>query len=157
MKKISLISLVVFFIDRITKILVINNFEIDIKNKIIDNFLYITNCHNKGAAFSLFSGNTMFLILITLIILYIIYKNISNKENIKLITAISYGLLLGGIIGNLIDRVLYGYVIDFIDFVIFKYDFPIFNVADIAICIGAFMLIFFEGSDKSERNKDSSN
>ena len=157
MKKISLISLIVFLFDRITKILVSSYFELNIKNKVIDNFFYITNCHNTGAAFSIFSGNIIFLILITLIVIYLIYISLKNKKNLSNLSKISYGLLLGGIVGNLFDRLFYGYVIDFLDFVIFKFDFAIFNVADMAIVIGAFMFLIFEGSDKNERNKISSN
>lgn len=147
MKKISIISLAVILIDRIVKILVTNNFELNVRNEIINNFFYITNCHNYGAAFSLFSGNVIFLIFITLIVLFLIYREV-KKSSINKVSSILYGLLLGGIIGNLFDRIFYGYVIDYLDFKIFNLDFAIFNIADIAIVIGALLLIIFEGSDK---------
>ena len=150
MKKILSVSLIVFLLDRITKVLITNNFVLNVRNKVIDKFFYITNCHNKGAAFSLFSGNIIFLIVITLMVLFLIYRTIKNKKYISKISTISYGLLLGGILGNLFDRFFFGYVIDFLDFVIYKFDFAIFNVADIAIVVGAFMLLIFEGSDKNE-------
>ncbi len=154
MKKIGIISLIVIIIDRILKVLVTNNFVLNVRNKIIDGFFYITNCHNEGAAFSLFSGNVLFLIFITLIVLFLIYRTI-NKENVNKIGILAYGLLLGGILGNLYDRIFYGYVIDYLDFVIFKFNFAIFNLADAAIVIGAILLIVFEGSDNDERkNKD---
>lgn len=156
MKKIGLISLIVFFIDRLTKILITNNFSLNVRNKIINKFFYITNCHNTGAAFSIFSGNIIFLILITLIVLYLIYNTLKKKKSMSKIISISYGLLLGGILGNLFDRLFYGYVIDFLDFQIFKFDFAVFNVADTAIVIGAIILLIFEGSDKNA-NKTSSN
>lgn len=156
MKKIGIISLIVIIIDRILKVLVTNNFVLNVKNKIIDGFFYITNCHNEGAAFSLFSGNVLFLIFITLIVLFLIYRTI-NKENVNKIGILAYGLLLGGILGNLYDRIFYGYVIDYLDFVIFKFNFAIFNLADAAIVIGAILLIVFEGSDNDGRkNKDRS-
>ena len=156
MKKIGIISLIVIIIDRILKVLVTNNFVLNIRNKIIDGFFYITNCHNEGAAFSLFSGNVLFLIFITLIVLFLIYRTI-NKENVNKIGILAYGLLLGGILGNLYDRIFYGYVIDYLDFVIFKFNFAIFNLADAAIVIGAILLIVFEGSDNDGRkNKDKS-
>ncbi len=139
-----------FFIDRIVKLLITDNFEINVRNKVINNLLYITNCHNKGAAFSLFSGNVIFLIFITFIILFLIYRNVTKKD-ISKIEVISYGILLGGILGNLFDRLFYGYVIDYIDFIIFNFDFAIFNIADICIVVGALLLIFFEGSDKIGR------
>lgn len=156
MKKIEIISLIVIIIDRILKVLVTNNFVLNVRNKIIDGFFYITNCHNEGAAFSLFSGNVLFLIFITLIVLFLIYRTI-NKENVNKIGILAYGLLLGGILGNLYDRIFYGYVIDYLDFVIFKFNFAIFNLADAAIVIGAILLIVFEGSDNDGRkNKDRS-
>lgn len=156
MKKIGIISLIVIIIDRILKVLVTNNFVLNVRNKIIDGFFYITNCHNEGAAFSLFSGNVLFLIFITLIVLFLIYRTI-NKENVNKIGILAYGLLLGGILGNLYDRIFYGYVIDYLDFVIFKFNFAIFNLADAAIVIGAILLIVFEGSDNDGRkNKDKS-
>lgn len=156
MKKIGIISLIVIIIDRILKVLVTNNFVLNVRNKIIDGFFYITNCHNEGAAFSLFSGNVLFLIFITLIVLFLIYRTI-NKENVNKIGILAYGLLLGGILGNLYDRIFYGYVIDYLDFVIFKFNFAIFNLADATIVIGAILLIVFEGSDNDGRkNKDRS-
>lgn len=156
MKKIGIISLIVIIIDRILKVLVTNNFALNVRNKIIDGFFYITNCHNEGAAFSLFSGNVLFLIFITLIVLFLIYRTI-NKENVNKIGILAYGLLLGGILGNLYDRIFYGYVIDYLDFRIFKFNFAIFNLADAAIVIGAILLIVFEGSDNDGRkNKDRS-
>ena len=156
MKKIGIISLIVIIIDRILKVLVTNNYALNVRNKIIDGFFYITNCHNEGAAFSLFSGNVLFLIFITLIVLFLIYRTI-NKENVNKIGVLAYGLLLGGILGNLYDRIFYGYVIDYLDFVIFKFNFAIFNLADAAIVIGAILLIVFEGSDNDGRkNKDKS-
>ncbi len=156
MKKIGIISLIVIIIDRILKVLVTNNFVLNVRNKIIDGFFYITNCHNEGAAFSLFSGNVLFLIFITLIVLFLIYRTI-NKENVNKIGILAYGLLLGGILGNLYDRIFYGYVIDYLDFRIFNFNFAIFNLADAAIVIGAILLIVFEGSDNDGRkNKDRS-
>ncbi len=156
MKKIGIISLIVIIIDRILKVLVTNNFALNVRNKIIDGFFYITNCHNEGAAFSLFSGNVLFLIFITLIVLFLIYRTI-NKENVNKIGILAYGLLLGGILGNLYDRIFYGYVIDYLDFRIFNFNFAIFNLADAAIVVGAILLIVFEGSDNDGRkNKDRS-
>ena len=88
--------------------------------------------------------------------MFLIYRTI-NKENVNKIGILAYGLLLGGILGNLYDRIFYGYVIDYLDFVIFKFNFAIFNLADAAIVIGAILLIVFEGSDNDGRkNKDRS-
>ena len=107
---------------------------------IIMHFFSITKVYNTGASWNLLSGYQPILIIVTIIMLsFLIYyqtKFIFNKRNI-----FAFGLLYGGIIGNLIDRILYGHVIDFLDFKIFNYDFPVFNIADICIVIGIFLLV----------------
>ena len=85
--------------------------------------------------------------------MYFIYYFIKNETKITKFVIIEYGLLIGGILGNFIDRVVYGYVIDYLDFKIFNYDFAIFNLADTFIVIGVILLIFSKGSDKDgEKN-----
>lgn len=144
MKKFLGISFIIVLFDRILKILV-QNF---IKDKIyvIKNFFYIIYTRNIGAAFSIMEGMQVVLILIGVLALVSIYLYV-RKNNIK---QVGYPLLFGGIIGNLIDRIVYGYVIDFIGFEIFNYQAPIFNFADMVIVIGAFIILI--GSDKNEDN-----
>ena len=79
---------------------------------------------------------------------------IKNKE-LKTLEIITYGLLIGGIIGNLIDRIIFGYVIDFFDFLIFNYNFPVFNFADIFIVLSAGLIIIdtFRGETHEIRSK----
>lgn len=108
-------------------------------------FKYVTN---TGAAFSLFENNIFMLILISLLILILAY-NLSFSFKSNRINNITFGLLYGGILGNLIDRVFYGYVRDFIS--IGK--FPVFNIADIAIVTGIILLIIT--SIKGELNSKS--
>jgi signal peptidase II len=103
---------------------------------IIDKVLSIKYVTNTGAAFSLFENNIIVLILISLVILVLVY-NLSFSFKSNKINNITFGLLYGGILGNLIDRVFYGYVRDFISI----YKFPIFNIADIAIVTGIILLI----------------
>ncbi|MDI9541184.1 MAG: signal peptidase II [Bacillota bacterium] len=110
---------------------------------IIKDFFYITYAENTGAAFSILKGQRWFFVIMALvvsvvIILYLIKHKPKSLEKISLL------LILAGAIGNVIDRVAYGYVIDFLDFYIFGYDFPIFNIADSCITIGAVLLILSE-------------
>ena len=71
----------------------------------------------------------------------------------KTIDAITYGLLLGGICGNFFDRIVYGYVVDFLDFKIFSYDFPVFNIADVLIVVSVvIMTVLYVRGDKDENN-----
>ena len=80
------------------------------------------------------------LLILSVIVLFIINKYI-NKEKLNKSENIIYGMIIGGILGNLFDRLIYGYVIDFIDFKIFGYDYPVFNLADTFIVVGIILLI----------------
>ncbi len=131
-----ILVIVLLILDRVSKILVT---EINIK--IIDKFLYLHYAENTGVAFSLFRDNNILIIILTILIIsYIIYYMLKNKPK-KNLHIIGYSLLLAGAIGNLIDRIIYGYVIDFIDIYIFGYDYPIFNLADSFIVIGVILLL----------------
>lgn len=126
-------------IDQYTKQIVITYLGIGEKLEIIPNLFYINHVRNTGAAWSLFDGQrTLFIIITILAVLSFSYLLFSKKEN-KLIIKISYLLIIGGAIGNLIDRISYGFVIDFLDFYIFNYDYPVFNVADIFLVIGVIL------------------
>ena len=138
---ISLITIVSFLIDRITKILVINNINLYESINVVDNFFSLTYVKNYGAAWSILSGNRLFLIIVGVVALILIYKCFIKDRKINKLETITYGLLLGGIIGNLVDRIIYGYVIDFFDFIILGYDFPVFNCADTFIVISVFLII----------------
>lgn len=142
MKKFLGISFIIFFVDRISKILV-QNFISD-KVYVIKDFFYLIYTKNIGAAFSMLEGKQIIFVLIGIIASIIIFLYV-RKNNIK---NIGYPLLLGGILGNVLDRVIYGYVIDFIGFEIFNKSMPIFNIADTAIVIGAIIIIV--GSEKNE-------
>ena len=141
-KKLFLISLAVIFLDRIIKLLVISKIAYSEVNNIITNFFYLTNVHNYGAAWSILSGNRLFLIIISLISLIVIYMMFINKEKLNNFKMLSFGLLIGGIIGNLLDRIFLGYVIDYLGFIIINYRFPIFNLADIAIVISVILIAY---------------
>lgn len=135
------ITLIIIIFDVISKIFISNILILNKSITIIPNFFYLTYTHNYGGAWSIFDNSTLFITSVSfLIIIGIIYYLFKNKVT-KKIEIVGYSLLLGGAIGNLIDRIVYGYVIDFLDFYIFKYDFPIFNVADIGIVVGIILLL----------------
>ncbi len=141
MKKIILPIIICVVIDRIIKILCLNNLNIGESIPVIQNFFAITLVTNTGAAFSILSSSTLFLIILSIIIIGIIYFFFIKSQNLSNFMQIIYGILLGGIIGNLIDRIIYGYVIDYLNFNIFGYNFPVFNFADICIVISIFIII----------------
>lgn len=142
MKKIIPISLFIIILDQIVKMIISSKMLVNSSITIIKDFFNITYVKNIGAAFSILSGGRFLLIIIALIAIYIIYKLLIKNKNLNRINIINYSLLIGGIIGNLIDRIIRGYVVDYLDFTIFNYNFPIFNIADICIVISCVLLIF---------------
>ena len=152
-KKLYLYMFLFVLVDQVSKNLV--DFYITLNNSIsiIPNFFSLTYVNNYGAAWSILSNKNTFLIIISIVSLVIIYRFMyvfnKNKRN-----NVAFGLLFGGISGNLIDRALLGYVRDFLDFKIFNYNYPIFNIADCAVVIGVILLIIaiFKGEDKVENN-----
>ena len=140
MKKILPISLLLIVIDQIVKILVISKLALQQSITIINNFFNITYVRNTGAAWSILSGNVLLLIMISVLALVTIYYYLIKDKDLNKIDIVSYSMLIGGIIGNLIDRIVHGYVIDYLDFKIFNYNFPIFNIADTLIVISIIII-----------------
>lgn len=136
-KKIFIFSLIIIIIDFIIKLFALNNIT---NICVIPNFFYLTLAKNTGAAFSLLENQTIFFILIGVLVIFYIF-NYLIKDKMSTLEKISYIFFTGGIIGNLIDRIIYGYVVDYLRFIIFGYNFPIFNLADICITIGVILLI----------------
>lgn len=138
---IIILSIIFIIIDQLSKIIVVNNLTNNKSIEVIKSFFYLTYTNNKGAAFSILTGRRILLILVALIVIgVLIYYVIKNKIEGK-VNKIALSLVIGGSIGNLIDRILRGAVVDFIDIKIFGYNFPIFNLADTFIVIGVFLLI----------------
>ena len=136
-KYVFLISLVIIVLDQITKHLVLkymNPFE----SIEIFPFLHIVSVRNTGGAFGMFKsvGSTLFIAVSVMAIIFVIWLLIRAKEGY-----FGLSLILGGAIGNLTDRLRYGWVVDFIDFSIGKFHWPAFNVADSALTIGVIVVL----------------
>lgn len=141
MKKILSIGGLFFLIDQAIKWLITNALDLYEVKEMIPNFFNITRVHNTGAAFSILEGNTIFLCVITLLALTFFYYYFLKNQSYSKLEVIIYGMFLGGTLGNLFDRICHGYVIDYLDFTIFGYHFPIFNFADIGIVLSIGLLI----------------
>jgi signal peptidase II len=137
-KKIIIYSSILFIIDLISKLLIDNLLSFGDNIYIIKNFLVIKKVYNTGASFSILLGKSYLFIICGIICIYYLYKSLNSINNNKLII-ISYSLLFSGIIGNMVDRILYKHVIDFISIL----SFPIFNIADIFICSGSILLLIY--------------
>jgi len=135
------ISILLLLIDQISKVLVVKLIDINSSIELIKNFFYLTYTHNTGAAFSILMGKRIFLILIAVVILIAIFNYLRKNKIESKVEKIAFSLVIGGSIGNLLNRIVRGYVIDFLDFKIFGYNFPIFNLADTFIVIGVFLLL----------------
>lgn len=151
--KILLIIISIFLLDRFTKVLVINNLTLGESLSVIDGFFNITYVNNHGAAFGILDGKVIFIVIVSVLIFaYLIYE-IRKDSHSKLITT-SISFVIGGLLGNLFDRVVYGHVIDFFDFNFFGYDFAIFNVGDAFIVIGTILLAIGFLLEERNENKD---
>ena len=126
--------------DQVLKWVVTNTLEIGQTVPLIDGVFHFTYIRNHGAAFSILQNQQLFLILvtaaITVILLIFLYR---TRNNNNLLMKISIPLIIGGGIGNLIDRIRLGYVVDYLDFRLIH--FPVFNFADCCVTIGAGLLI----------------
>jgi signal peptidase II len=129
------IVLTILSLDRLTKIIVTSSLSLGQSLAVIRGVFHITLVHNRGAAFGILKNQLILLIATSLFAVILIYKNL-KKNKADRIYSFALSLILGGALGNLIDRLIFGYVIDFLDFRIW----PVFNVADSAITIGAALL-----------------
>ncbi len=137
--KIYLFGLIILGVDVITKILV----QTFLKEEfvIIKNFFSFKYSQNTGAAFGILEGKQSFLLMITAAVLLILSKLIKDEKCLDRLSFWSYALLIGGILGNFIDRLINSYVVDFISFKLFGYRMPIFNLADTFIVVAVFLII----------------
>jgi len=130
-------AFIVVILDQLTKFLIKDNIRLGTSIPIIRNVLHLTYVTNSGSAFGLFKGFNLFFIIFSIFVIFAIFYYLKRIIKSEGLLQISVGLLLGGTIGNLIDRILYGSVTDFIDFRIW----PVFNVADSAVTISIILLI----------------
>jgi signal peptidase II len=171
--RILLISaFVVFALDQITKTWIFNNLPLDSyfppdSIEVIEGFFYIVHIGNEGAAWGLFSGYGGFLAAFAIITLFAIYKLRHTLELKRKPMQWAFGLLIGGILGNMIDRMIHGHVIDFLDFhfpftipyIMPTGRYPSFNIADCGIVIGTFAYVFLSlrmETPKPEKPPESS-
>ncbi|HHV98570.1 MAG TPA: signal peptidase II [Clostridiaceae bacterium] len=137
----AIIVILIIAADQVSKFFITKNVDLGELIEIIRNFFYITYIRNKGAAWSIFQNGRYFFIVMTIIAsILIIYFLLKSKNKIL---SLSLSFILGGAIGNLIDRIAAGSVVDFLEFHFWSYRFPVFNVADIFITTGTILLAYY--------------
>ena len=150
---IAILATIILIIDVLSKMIVTKYISLGEEIKVIKNFFYLTNVRNTGAAWSMFDDNRyLVLVISSLIIIGLIMYIIKNKPS-KKVEKLAYGCILGGALGNYANRLINGYVTDFIDFKIFNYDYPIFNLADTFIVFG--VIIFIIGTWRDNNGNKS--
>ena len=136
-----ILTILFFVVDLVSKLVVSNIMEVHDSIIVIPSIFNISYFRNTGGAWSILSGHTWLLILVSLFIIIFIVMYVYRNKTKNKFELFGYSMILGGAIGNFVDRIIYGYVIDFLDFNIFGYDFPIFNFADTFIVIGVLILV----------------
>ena len=144
------LAAVVFLLDQVTKFAVADRIPFDPLHShgvgrdvtVIPGFCYLIHVGNTGAAWSMFSGRSIPLALLALATLIGIYFWRHSLGLRQPLTQVAFGLLCGGIVGNLVDRLLHGHVIDFLDLHFGTYIYPTFNVADSGICVGVILYLW---------------
>ena len=152
-KKVFVIAITILIIDQLSK-MIANTYLIDNIITIIPNFFKLEYALNTGAAWSILNNQQFILIIISIILMIILFMFHNNfKKNLR--NDLAFGFLFGGIWGNLVDRLFHGYVIDFLSFKIFNYDYPIFNIADIMVVFGIILLVIaiFKGEDNENSSR----
>lgn len=143
----SLLALVVLLADQVSKIWIIDNIPVWGGFEVIPGFFNIVHVLNKGAAFGFLNDNsitwqTTFFVCTALVaigvIFYLLKDTCTDRWSVG-----ALGCILGGALGNLTDRIRYGFVVDFLDVYYKNWHWPAFNIADIAICVGVALLLFF--------------
>lgn len=135
-----IVLIILFLSDQYTKYLALVNLAGKPSLKLIEKFFYLTYVENTGAAWSILSGYRYFFIVVGFIGVIFMLGFYFHSE--RSLSKIAFTMMLAGTLGNLVDRFRFSGVRDFLDFYIFGYDFPIFNIADCCLCIGAALLMF---------------
>ena len=140
---IFILACFLILLDQLSKNFIVNHFVLGESKEIITNFFSISSHRNRRAAWGILQDSRLFFIIVTIIFIailtYYLYKQRDSLSNFDKGT---FALIYGGAIGNFIDRLTRHEVVDFLDFKIFGYDFPIFNLADCFICVGVVFLLF---------------
>lgn len=147
-----IISAIIIFIDQVTKYAAIKFLKNQNPIVIITEFFQLNYVENRGAAFGILQGRRgLFLVITIAVVLVIAFYLIRYYNQMNSLTRISFAILLGGAVGNLIDRIRLGYVVDFISIkLINRYDFPVFNIADICVVISTILIVYLVIFDKFE-------
>lgn len=148
---------ILVILDQYVKNLVVMSIDLGKEIVLLDKFFSLTYVRNFGAGFSILQNQKLFLTVLSIVAIVVLSYMLYKAKKNDTLSIISYILIISGALGNLIDRIRLGYVVDFLDFKIFGYDYPVFNLADSFITIGCFILIIMVILEsKNAKNKAKS-
>ncbi|SHG87533.1 signal peptidase II [Virgibacillus sp. Bac330] len=151
-----MIALLIIVLDQASKWLIVTRMELGEQITLIENFFYITSHRNTGAAWGILEGQMTFFYIVTVIVVAVVVYYIQAYAKESKLLGIALSFVLGGAIGNFIDRLFRKEVVDFFDSIIFGYDFPIFNIADASLVVGVFFIIITMFLDERKKGKIAS-
>ena len=150
-----ILALAAVALDQISKILITSKLALSQTEEFIPGFISFTYIRNEGAAFGMLEGARVFFIILTIVVLALLILYVKKARPQSKLEKLALCFITGGAIGNFIDRIYFGYVRDFIrtDFM----DFPVFNIADCFVCIGAGLYILYSVMDLFKQKKEDLN
>ncbi len=153
-----LVSILVIILDQISKYLIRSSLTLYDSIPVIGEFFSLTYVTNKGMAFGInFPGGTYLFTATSIVLTIIIFIYLWRERNNSALLRMSLAFILAGAIGNLLDRIVYGEVADFLDFSFWGYHWYIFNVADSSVTVGMILFIIYSIIDNASKNKIQSN
>ncbi len=155
MQWVALIAVTIVGLDQFSKWLVVRSIRPEETHVVISGFFSLVNWRNTGAAWGIFRDYNLVLTAISLLTVLALYLFRHSFQLSRPGPRLALGLIAGGIIGNLVDRIRVGSVIDFLSFYVGEYHWPAFNVADSAICIGVglYILLSWRNTGSAEKNR----
>ena len=147
-----ILTAIIIILDQASKYAAVKYLKHQRPIEVIENFIQLTYVENRGAAFGILQGKRLLFLIITIVVILIIsFYLIRYYNQFNPLTRISLAMLIGGAVGNLIDRARFGFVVDFISIkLVNRYDFPVFNIADICVVISTIFIVYLVLFDKLE-------
>lgn len=152
-EKIYQITAILLLVDQFIKYLITHKMKLHDSFSIIPGFFKLFYVRNSGAAFSILENQSFLLIIVSVIIIILIDRFLRKEKKLSKEYVIPFGMILGGIFGNLMDRIIHHEVIDYLAFYLKKYSFPVFNFADMMITIGIVYLIIVMFMEEKKKGK----
>jgi signal peptidase II len=151
-----LIGIAITLVDQLTKMLILREFHLYQAVPVIPGLFDLRYIQNTGAAWGMFAGGQGWLAVLSVVVLVLLVACNRSFFSSRRCDQVAYGLIVGGIVGNFIDRVRLEYVVDFLDFYWGNHHFPAFNVADSAICCGVILYLASQAIESRRQRRDTS-